>query len=118
MIIATDMSEEPFKSFDFDGVLGLGLTSLSQSREFNFMHSVAGSILGGIETFAVFLAEGEGAASEITLGGWKPERLAGPLLWNPVIRPELGHWMLNVRSIRVDDTIIGFCSEGCRAIAD
>jgi hypothetical protein len=122
MIIATDMSEEPFRTFDFDGVLGLGLASLSQTREFNFMHSVASSILGESQIFAVFLAEGASseasAASEITLGGWKPERLRGPLSWNEVIHPELGHWMLAVRSIRVDDTVISFCKEGCRAVAD
>jgi hypothetical protein len=117
MIIATDMSEDPFRTFHFDGVLGLGLTSLSQTREFNFMHSVASSILGGAEAFAVFLAEDEGA-SEITLGGWRQERLAGPLFWNKVIYPEHGHWMVAVRSIRVDDTFIKFCEDGCRAVAD
>merc|ERR1719188_2539031 len=41
VIAATDMTEDPFADFAFDGVLGLGLPALSQTPEFNFLHSAA-----------------------------------------------------------------------------
>merc|ERR1719335_1929736 len=60
LIAATAMSEEPFKTFQFDGVLGLGLDGLSQAPEFNFLDILASSFDGignTPHTFAVFLAE-------------------------------------------------------------
>ncbi|CAE8606213.1 unnamed protein product, partial [Polarella glacialis] len=36
-IAATEMSEDPFKDFVFDGVFGLGLSGLSQTEQFNFL---------------------------------------------------------------------------------
>lgn len=123
MIAATDMSEDPFKSFQFDGVLGLGLDGLSQTREFNFLEVVAQSVgqWGGgslPHTFGVFLAEGASEDSEIVFGGWSSERHEEELSWNPVLEPEMGHWMLPIKSIRVGNDAISFCSEGCKAVVD
>jgi len=122
MIAATEMSSEPFKTFVFDGILGLGLDSLSRTPEFNFMHVLSGMVgnWGQAElpgTFAMFLGEGE-EKSEMLLGGWSQQHLDGDLFWNPVHEPELGHWMINVKSIRVDDQVLTYCDEGCRAVVD
>lgn len=32
IIVAVEMSSQPFKSFQFDGILGLGLPGLTMSR--------------------------------------------------------------------------------------
>merc|ERR1719201_1081365 len=40
-IAATYESRNPFQSFAFDGVLGLGLLSMSQGQDFNFMHRMS-----------------------------------------------------------------------------
>merc|ERR1719277_642942 len=118
MIIATDMSEDPFRTFHFDGVLGLGLTSLSQTPEFNFVDGVARSILDGVHMFAIYLSATEAEKSEITFGGWKPSRLAGPLQWNKVLHPEHGHWLIEVKSVRIGNFTLPYCREGCKAVVD
>jgi hypothetical protein len=125
MIAATAMSEEPFKTFKFDGVLGLGLDGLSQSPEFNFITSVSrqlGSPSGGLlpQMFAVFLGE-HTEESEITVGGWAQKRMADDeLVWRPVLDPELGHWMVGVSALYVDDQRVSFCDAGekCKAVVD
>ena len=56
-IAATELSREPFEHFAFDGVLGLGLEGLSQSRSFNVLEVFAP--LRGVEkVFGIFLGRG------------------------------------------------------------
>merc|ERR1719162_2475762 len=79
MIAATAMSEDPFKSFEFDGIMGLGLSGLSQSAAFNFLNVLRSSVQDKgsciMDTFSVFLADNEDEESEITLGGWVDKHL-------------------------------------------
>jgi len=123
MIVATDMSAEPFKAFEFDGVLGLGLQGLSQGPAFNFIDVMADAIQqrGNLmaHTFGVFLAEDGQPGSEITLGGWSQERLDEGLRWNPVLDPELGHWTVEIKHMHVDGEPVSFClGGGCKAVVD
>lgn len=123
IILATEMSEDPFKDFHFDGVLGLGLAPLSQADEFNFPHVVAqlADHIGAPspQTFGVFLAMHEGETSELSIGGRAWSRQAGPMAWSPVIMPEHGHWMISIKNIYVDGELVEFCRDGtCRAVAD
>jgi hypothetical protein len=123
IVAATEMSDEPFQAFKFDGVLGLGLESLSQAPEFNFMKVLSGSLgqWGGAapSTFGVFLGEGEQEQSELSLGGWDAGHMEdGDVHWNEVHRPELGHWMVRIKALRVDGQIVDFCNEGCKAVMD
>mmetsp|Transcript_124797 Transcript_124797/g.388501 ORF Transcript_124797/g.388501 Transcript_124797/m.388501 type:complete len:607 (-) Transcript_124797:208-2028(-) len=124
MIAATEMSEDPFEEFTFDGVLGLGLLGLSEGTAFNFL-SVAAEAMGKVSeryahTFALYLSDGSTDAedSEFTLGGYNNDRLDGDLAWNTVLEPQLGQWMIEVKSLRVGNDPIGFCAQGCRAIMD
>ena len=121
-IAATDMSTHPFADFVFDGVLGLGLESLSQSLAFNFLH-VASTLTaergsGFSKTFGIFLASHDAETSQITLGGWAEEHVAGEVSWSPVLQPELGRWLLEIKGLWVDDQEIRFCVEGCKAVVD
>jgi len=123
MIVATEMSAEPFKAFEFDGVLGLGLDGLSQGPSFNFIDVVADALQrqqsAMPHTFGVFLAEDGQGTSEITLGGWAEERLEENLRWNPVLDPELGHWTVAIKHMHVDGEPVSFCESGnCKAVVD
>jgi len=126
MVATTEMSEDPFSSFEFDGVMGLGLTGLSQTSEFNFLETAAGGgawtpMPGAERTFAVFLAISDEEQSEITFGGWQVSRLRDgeDLSWNHVQDPDLGYWQLHVFSISVDGVKTDFCDDGtCRAVVD
>eukprot|EP00419_Tripos_fusus_P001800 CAMPEP_0172692656 /NCGR_PEP_ID=MMETSP1074-20121228/25415_1 /TAXON_ID=2916 /ORGANISM="Ceratium fusus, Strain PA161109" /LENGTH=544 /DNA_ID=CAMNT_0013512905 /DNA_START=33 /DNA_END=1667 /DNA_ORIENTATION=+ len=122
MIAATHMSDEPFRTFQFDGVVGLGLAGLSQTKEFNFMDVLAGTTAKSgnkhPHRFAVFLGEHEAEVSEITLGGYAPKHAQSRLAWNPVWQPQHGHWMLEVKSMSVDGKEVDYCREGCRAVLD
>lgn len=122
MIAATEMSEEPFKAFEFDGILGLGLDGLSQSPDFNFLHVVRASVQDQgsciLDTFSVFLADNDIEDSEITLGGWVDERKEEDLSWAPVQDPEMGHWMVRIKSLRVNNELLDFCRNDCKAAVD
>lgn len=126
MIATTEMSEDPFSSFEFDGVMGLGLSGLSQTSDFNFLETAASGgswtpMPGAERTFAVFLAISDEEQSEITFGGWQASRLRDgeDLSWNDVRDPDLGYWQLRVFSISVDGVKSDFCDDGsCRAVVD
>jgi saccharopepsin len=123
IIAATSLSEQPFSTFQFDGILGLGLDGLSQSPEFNFMSVVAKALNSDVGhmagTFGVFLADHDDEQSEIALGGWEKNNLVEQLSWGPVRNPELGHWIVQVRRLRIDDEVISYCDDGaCSAAVD
>jgi len=122
-IAATAMSEEPFRTFAFDGVFGLGLPGTSQAPAFNFLQVFSEtSPSWGVtrqQMFAVFLASDGHAGSEITFGGLRKDHLDGDVYWNDVVNPEVGHWIVRIKSIRVDDDDVDFCANGdCKAVAD
>ncbi|CAE7042076.1 PGC [Symbiodinium natans] len=121
-IAATDMSADPFKDFVFDGVLGLGLESLSQTSAFNFLQVASGLTStrgsGFSKTFGIFLATHNEETSQITMGGWAEEHLEEEVSWSPVLDPELGHWLLQIQAIWIDGEPLPFCSQGCKAVVD
>eukprot|EP00913_Durusdinium_trenchii_P018985 g17841.t1 len=113
-VAATDLSPDPFADLIFDGVLGLGLESLSQTASFNFLQ-VASAIT---RERGIFLASSAEERSQITLGGWAEEHLEEQLQWSPVVDPHLGHWLLEIQELRVDGEPVAFCHQGCRAVVD
>jgi len=116
VVTALDMSDQPFKRFTFDGIVGLGLPSLAIAPGFSFFHRLAEFRPNAQPHFAVFLSEDD---SELTIGGHNPKRLSGQLSWVPVAKPELGHWQVSVVAIRISGHDIGGCGTGeCRAIMD
>jgi hypothetical protein len=119
VVTATEMSEEPFASFAFDGILGLSLDALALAPEFSTFGMLSGR--GHLEhpSFGVFLAEGDDETSDITFGGWNPNKIRGQPVWAPVHDPELGHWQVHVTSLRLGNTTLDFCNDGqCRAVVD
>eukprot|EP00929_Paragymnodinium_shiwhaense_P119235 TRINITY_DN91119_c0_g1_i1.p1 TRINITY_DN91119_c0_g1~~TRINITY_DN91119_c0_g1_i1.p1 ORF type:complete len:623 (-),score=96.37 TRINITY_DN91119_c0_g1_i1:83-1951(-) len=121
IVTATEMSADPFKDFEFDGVLGLGLDGLSQTSEFNFINIFASDAIshgGDNKMFAIFLGQDSHEKSELALGGYDEDHLDGDVHWNPVLDPELGHWTVRIKSVRMGDTRVQYCDEGCKAVMD
>jgi len=119
VVMAMEMSHEPFHAFAFDGVLGLGLDSLALAPEFSFFGMLVAQKRLQDLSFGVFLGDGDEEVSEISFGGHSPERLRGALTWAPVVLPEHGHWQVQITRLRIGDRIVDFCEDGgCRAVVD
>jgi hypothetical protein len=123
VVTATEMTEEPFSSFTFDGVLGLGLDDLALAPEFSFFGMMSSKEMGeeprlSTADFGVFLADSDDDVSEICFGGYNPDRV-GTLSFAPVANPELGYWQVTITAVRVGNRSLSFCDDGqCRAVVD
>jgi hypothetical protein len=124
---AMSMTDIPFGSFEFDGVLGLGLSGLSQTPAFNFLNVAPNPDTGAWisvpdfqYSFAVFLATAQQESSEITFGGFKQEHLAAgeQFKWCHARESEHGYWQLDILEIRAGGVAIDACKGGCRAVVD
>jgi len=96
---------------------------LSQTPKHNFLH-VLSDLLKSTEScaskaFGVFLASNQHEGSEIAFGGWSAGHLAEELSWAPVHNPEVGHWIVGIKGLRVDNERLDFCDDGtCKAAVD
>lgn len=125
-IAALRLTSDPFGTYEFDGVLGLGLEGLSQAPAFSFMNSArsSGAWVGnpGFEhTFSVFLAVGDNEESDITFGGIKPEHLKPgvEMRWHEVRDTKEGYWQVKIDEIRANGKTLDYCKDGtCRAVVD
>lgn len=120
VVMAVEMSTQPFKSFLFDGILGLGLSSLALSDEFSFFQLMNNSGQLSSPQFGVFLTEGEkGEESEIAIGGYNSNRILDDLRWSPVALTELGYWQVRIVNVRVGGELLDVCKDGtCRGVVD
>lgn len=119
VILATEMTDEPFHAFEFDGVLGLGLDGLALDPEFSFFGQLVKHGKGMRPLFGVFVSASDAVPSEISFGGHDPRRVSSELQWEAVNQPELGYWQLKVRRILVGGEPLELCEAGdCIAIAD
>merc|ERR1719310_1337187 len=64
LIMAAEMSDEPFQSFAFDGVLGLGLSALSISPEFSFFGTMVERKQILAPQFALYFASSDNGLNE------------------------------------------------------
>uniref|UniRef100_A0A7S1AMP1 Peptidase A1 domain-containing protein n=1 Tax=Noctiluca scintillans TaxID=2966 RepID=A0A7S1AMP1_NOCSC len=119
IVVAVEMSEQPFKTFNFDGIFGLGLKSLAMSESFSIFDQM---VRGGFTRephFGVYLTDDETEASEIAFGGRNPDRLIEELSWLPVAHADLGHWMVKIYDVLVDGVSLDICGDGkCQGIVD
>jgi len=121
LIMAIEMSAQPFKSFGFDGILGLGLGSLALSPSFSFFDVLTKSPGSGSHHFAVYLTEheGDGEESEVAIGGYNGKRLLEPLAWSPVAKQDLGYWQVRILAIRINGKTLDVCKDGtCHGVVD
>merc|ERR1719356_2061895 len=57
IVMAVEMTNQPFKFFNFDGILGLALDSLALSPEFSFFHQLESLGHTSALRFGVYLAD-------------------------------------------------------------
>jgi len=124
-VAAISMTDDPFDALDFDGIIGLGLPSLSETPKYNFLAEAAsrGAWSKGETShmFSVFLATSEHEDSEISFAGYRPERFrpGANISWCAARDAETGYWQVDVRSLRANGVRLPFCDDGtCRAIVD
>jgi hypothetical protein len=116
MVAATGMTDAPFRAVPYDGIIGLGLGSLSIASVFNFLNR-SRDAMPKLQ-FGLILGPDAG---ELVFGGHKPERLAAgsSLAWSPVEQPEEGYWQVRLRSVRIGNLTLDFChGHTCKGILD
>lgn len=119
VVTATQMSEEPFREFQFDGVLGLGLESLAVDPGFSLLGQMmrVGNVMQ--LRFGLFLSDSDAVPSEIAFGGHDQNRISEAPKWAEVVDPSLGFWQIRIKSVKVGDEYVSFCDDGtCVAIVD
>lgn len=119
VITATELTKEPFHTFQFDGVLGLGLETLSVDPEFSFFGQMSRMRNLTKNMFGYWLSRSDSVASEISFGGHDSKRLASTIEWVGVHRPDLGFWQVRIKRVSVAGESLPLCDDGsCVAIAD
>mmetsp|Transcript_89309 Transcript_89309/g.236156 ORF Transcript_89309/g.236156 Transcript_89309/m.236156 type:complete len:439 (+) Transcript_89309:80-1396(+) len=110
-ITATYETKSPFMSFNFDGVLGLALPSMSQGSMFNTMERLKETQRLHQTLYSVFLSssESEVEISEITFGSIKTSHMASDLHWAPVTR-DTGFWEVQISDITIDNRPQNLCT--------
>jgi len=119
IVAATNMTNQPFLDAPFDGIVGLGLEGLSVNGDYNFFGRLMAK--EGLQPqFALFVPnQAEGGRAEISFGGYRPERLTGPLEWVPVAEPEAGFWQVTVQLVRIGNREFNVCKDvACRGMVD
>jgi len=122
-VMAVEMSTIPFKNFGFDGILGMGLSALSLSKEFSFFDILSRSGRVGEDShhFGVFLTEGEdGEESEIAMGGYNPAKTISDIKWTDVVMADMGYWQVEILALRVGGVTLDMCGKDspCRGVMD
>jgi len=119
VITASEMTEEPFINFAFDGVVGLGLDALAVDPEFSYFGQMAKAGMLPENRFGFFLSTRDDVPSEIAIGGHDENRVSEDLRWAKVVQPELGHWQLHIRSVKIGGISLPLCDSGkCVGIVD
>eukprot|EP00425_Heterocapsa_triquetra_P031972 CAMPEP_0195107408 /NCGR_PEP_ID=MMETSP0448-20130528/82064_1 /TAXON_ID=66468 /ORGANISM="Heterocapsa triquestra, Strain CCMP 448" /LENGTH=427 /DNA_ID=CAMNT_0040143843 /DNA_START=80 /DNA_END=1363 /DNA_ORIENTATION=- len=113
---ATDETDDPFTSFNFDGVLGLALPQMSQGPEFSMMDNLVQSKALREPLFSVFLSDSEAENSEITFGEIKQDHMASDMFWQPVSR-QTGYWQVQIGDVTIDNKRQNLCKD-CQVAVD
>jgi len=119
VVSAIEMTPDPFSHFAFDGVMGLGLDALRLAKEFGFFSEMVAQNPQMLPQFSVFLSRHDDGQSMISFGGHDKSKATSEIEWAPLAMPELGYWLVQIKQIRIGDTVLDDCANGdCRAIVD
>jgi len=113
---ATSETDDPFSSFNFDGVLGLALPQMAQGPEFSVMDRLVSNEALKKPLFSVFLSDSESENSGITFGEVKSEHAASEMFWQPVSRLT-GYWQVQIQDIAINNKPQQLCSD-CQVAVD
>lgn len=120
LVLATEMTVDPFALFNFDGVFGLSLASLALNDHFSFLSARKTQHPALKAQFAVYLSPSDDDdESEISFGGHNPLRGTEELRWSPVARKDLGYWQVQIKSVSAGGRLIDDCTvHSCYALLD
>jgi len=119
-VASTSQSAQPFSTTPFDGILGLGFKDLSMGENFNIVDDLNANGQLPMGTFAVFLTDDSN--SEITFGGYRPDRVASDIVWANVVHES--YWQVGVDDITFNNVVTGLCDgqrkdqSGCQVAVD
>merc|ERR1719195_1195342 len=113
---ATSETDDPFSSFNFDGVLGLALPQMAQGPEFSVMDRLVSNEALKKPVFSVFLSDSETESSEITFGDVKSEHAASEMFYQPVSR-QTGYWQVQIQDIAINNKPQQLCND-CQVAVD
>lgn len=113
---ATSETDDPFSSFNFDGVLGLALPEMSQGPSYSLMDHLVQSKALRQNLFSVFLSDSDMESSEITFGAVKEEHMASNMFWAPVAK-DTGYWQVQIEDITIDNKKQSLCAD-CQVAVD
>lgn len=116
LVAATDETDDPFSSFNFDGVLGLALPQMAQGPSFSIMDHLVQNKALRQPLFSVFLSDSDMENSEITFGAVKDEHTVTPMFWQPVVR-ETGYWQVQIEDITINNKKQSLCND-CQVAVD
>lgn len=113
---STHETDQPFASFNFDGVLGLALGEMSQGPKFSMLEQLneVGQLRDFI--FSVFLSDSNAEDSEVTFGEVKTQHMVGDMFWVPVSRKS-GYWQVSIEDIAINNKKQELCSD-CQVAVD
>jgi hypothetical protein len=113
---STEETSQPFASFSFDGVLGLGRDVLAHNPEYSIMNRMVKNSQLAEPVFGVFLSDSDEETSEITFGQVKEDHMASELFWVPVHKKS-GYWEVQIEDITFDNKRQNICQD-CRVAVD
>jgi len=108
-IATTYESQNPFRLFAFDGVLGLALQEMSQGSDFNLMGRLIHTKMLRQSVFSVYFSDDDNEGSEISFGEVKTDHLASDLIWANVAR-DSGYWEVQMDDVTVNNIPQDICA--------
>jgi phytepsin len=103
----------------FDGIMGFGWPSIAVDHVPPFVNNLIDA--GTLDpVFAFWLNsvnnKGDSDGGELTLGGMDPNHYSGDIQYVPLTNET--YWEFAMDDIELKGSSLGFCKDGCRAIAD
>lgn len=117
-VAASNESDRPFADARWDGVLGLA-PNISLAAGYNVFKELMAAHSLPQPVFAFFLGRGLLDGAELTIGAWRPERMASPLSWVNV--SALGYWQISLSDVVVGGKPLNLgctCQGCCQAVLD
>lgn len=118
---ATEMSDEPFSLFPYDGIVGLGLPTATSAVGANLMGNLAQERALKSNRFAIWLAtEADREDSEVTFGTVSESRVGSPsFVWLPLSTTTSGMWQVKMTDLTANMVPLRLCEDvGCQAAFD
>merc|ERR1712195_78586 len=112
-----EVTKEPgiaFVAAHFDGILGLGFSSIAVTHATPWWYHAVDQKLVDEPVFAFYLNRTAGGDGELLLGGVDEAHYTGEFTEVPLTNET--YWEFHMDGVKVGDT--AFCEGGCKAIAD